>query len=99
MIVLWSIKELSIGWMKLVVVLRELDVEILNPAQLSIDVSLLGELGVVWHPSSFNFILIIWVKLSLWIDHHCISILEILSEVLLQGKSQSYLNCFQQKKC
>ena len=40
MVVLWAVEELSVSWVHLVVILGELDVEVINPAQLTIDVPL-----------------------------------------------------------
>ena len=84
MVVLWIVEELPVCWVELGVVLRELDVEVLDPAEFAINVSFLGKLGVVWHASALHFVFIIWVKLSLWIDHLSVSGLEVLSKVLLQ---------------
>lgn len=41
MIILWAIEELSVRWVKFVVVFGELDIEVLDPAKLTIDISLL----------------------------------------------------------
>ena len=83
MIVFGPIKELTVGWVQLVVILRKLDIKVLDPAQLSIDVSLLRELRIIWHSRSFNLILIIWIKLSLWINHNMLFILKVLVKVQL----------------
>jgi len=40
-IVLWPVEELSVVFVELAVVLGELDIEVLNPAELSVDISLL----------------------------------------------------------
>lgn len=42
MIVHWPIKVLPVGHMSKMVILGALDIEVRNPAQLSIDVSVLG---------------------------------------------------------
>ena len=39
-VVLWAVEELSVSWVHLVVILGELDIEVVNPAQLTIDVPL-----------------------------------------------------------
>ena len=39
-VVLWPVEELSVSWVHLVVILGELDIEVVNPAQLTIDVPL-----------------------------------------------------------
>ena len=83
MIVLWVVKELSVGWMHLCIILGELHVEILDPSQLTIDVTLLSKLSVVGHPCSLHFIFIVRVQLSLGVDHLGVSVLEVFAKVLL----------------
>ena len=40
-IVLWAVEKLSVSRVHLMVVLRELDIEVGNPAELAIDITLL----------------------------------------------------------
>ena len=64
-IVLGPVEELTVGGVHLVVVLRELDVEVGDPAELAVDVTLLGQLGVVWHARTLHVVFLIGVQLTL----------------------------------
>jgi hypothetical protein len=86
-IVLGAIKELSVSRIQLVIVLRGLDIEVGNPTQLAINVSLLRQLGVVWHSSALNFVFLIGIELSLRVKHHSLLILKVVVEILLKEKS------------
>ena len=68
MIVHWPIKVLPVGHMSKMVILGALDIEVRNPAQLSIDVSVLGNVGVIWHSCSLDLVHLIWVVLSPWLQ-------------------------------
>jgi hypothetical protein len=87
-IVFRAIKELTISWVHLVVVLWELDIEVGNPAKLAINVPLLGKLCIVWHTCAFHFIFIVWVELSLRVNENLLLVFEILVEVLLKEKTE-----------
>ena len=87
MVIFWAIEELTIRGMQFVVVLREFNVEVLDPAEFSVDVSLFGQFRVVRHPSSFNFVFIIRVKLSLWVDHDLLLVLEVLVKIHLKNNA------------
>ena len=84
MIVLGPVKELSVGGVELLVVLGELDVEVLDPAELSIDISLLRQFRIIRHSRSFDLVFIVWVKLSLRINHHVLFVLVVFIEQLLK---------------
>ena len=64
-IILGPVEELAVRWVHLVIVLGELHVEIGNPAELTVDVTLLRQLCVVWHSSALHLVLLIWVELPL----------------------------------
>jgi hypothetical protein len=70
--------------MHLVVILGVLHVEVVDPTKFTVDVSLLGKFGVVWHARSFHIVLLIWVKLALRVQQDPLLQLEILVKVLLQ---------------
>ena len=84
MVVLGPVEELSVGGVELLIVLGELDVEVLDPAELSIDISLLCQLRIIRHSRTFDLIFIVRVKLSLRINHHILFVLEVFIEQLLK---------------
>ena len=84
MVIFRAIKELTIRGMQFVVVLREFNVEVLDPAKFSVDISLFGQFRVVRHPCTFHFVFIIRVKLSLWVDHDLLLVLEVLVKIQLK---------------
>ena len=67
-IIFGPVKELTVSWVHFVIVLRELHVKVIDPAQLSVDVSFLGKFGVVRHASTLYIVLFIRVKLALWLQ-------------------------------
>ena len=73
--------------MHLVIVFAKLDIEVGNPAEFTVDVSLLGQLGVVRHASAFHLVLLIWVELSLRMEQHLVLVLVVFVKVLLWNKS------------
>ena len=82
-VVLWTIKEFTIRRMKFSIILWEFYVEVLYPTEFSINISFLWQLWVIRHSSALYFILIIWVKLSLWVDHNILLVLEVFIKVQL----------------
>ena len=48
------------------IILCVFDVEVRYPAKFTVDISFLGELGVVRHASALGLILLIGVQLTLW---------------------------------
>ena len=82
-VILGPVKELTVGWVHLVIVLRELHIKVIDPAQLSVDVSLLRKLGVVRHASTLYIVLFVGVKLALWMQQNALLVLEVFVEVLL----------------
>ena len=82
-IVLWAIEELTESWMHLVIVLGVLDVKVVDPAKLTVNISLLGQLSVVRHACALHFIFFIRVQLTLWVKQDSLLILEIFVKVLL----------------
>ena len=83
MVVLGAVEELTIRWVQLVIVLGAFDIEVADPAQLPIDVSLLRKLGIVWHPGSLDFVLIVGVQLPLRVVHDVILVTIVFPKVLL----------------
>ena len=61
MVILGTVKELSESGVHLVIILRVLNVEVVDPAELTINVSLLRQLCVVRHSRSLDFVLLIWI--------------------------------------
>jgi len=60
------IEELAVRRMHMLIVLRKLNVEVRNPAELAVDVAFLRNLGVVRHPCPFDFVLLKGVELAHW---------------------------------
>ena len=85
-IVLGTVEELTVSGVHLVVVLRELHVEVGDPAELTVDVALLGELGVVGHARALHIVLFIGIQLALRVEQHLLLVLEVLVEVLLRKR-------------
>jgi hypothetical protein len=82
MVVHWSIKVLSVGHVPDMVILGALHVEVRNPAQFAIDVSIFRDVRVVWHPSSLDLVHLIWVVFPLGFQKDWLFRLELFVEVL-----------------
>ena len=82
MVVHGAVEVLTVGHVPLLVIFGALHVEVTNPAQLPIEVSVLGHQGVVRHASSFDFIHLVGVCLSLGLQEDGLFLLEGLVEVL-----------------
>ena len=83
MVVLGTIKVLTVSWIELVIVLGKLYVEVRDPAELTVDVSFLRKLCVVRHSGSFDLIFLVRVQLALRMDENTVLVLEVFVEVLL----------------
>ena len=92
MVVLGAVEVLTIGRVQFIVVLGALDIEVSNPTELPIDVPLLREFCIIWHPGSFDFVLIVWIKLSLWMVHDVILVPEVFAKVLLKKVDTKRIN-------
>ena len=82
-VVLGAIEELSERRVHLVIVLGVLDVEVGDPAELAVNISLLGQLGVVGHARSLHFVLFVGIQLALRVQQDSLLVLEVFVEVLL----------------
>jgi len=82
-VVFGSIEEFAIRWVHCVIVLRVFDVEVVDPAKFSVDISLLGKFSVVWHAGSFHIVFFKRVKLALRMEQHALLVLKVLVKVLL----------------
>lgn len=82
MVVHWTIEILSVGSVSSVIIFRAFDIEVRNPAELSIDVTVLGHMRVVWHPRTLNLIHLVWVVLSPWLQKNRLFLLECFVEIL-----------------
>lgn len=78
------IEEFSHSWVHLVVVLRQLDVKVRDPCKFTVNITVLGDLGPVWHARAFHFILFVRIKLPQRFNHAGIFDLRVLVEVRLQ---------------
>ena len=63
-----AVKVLTVSRVLSSVVFRALDVEVGNPAKLTVKVTFSADLGVVRHSGAFHLILFVRVKLSLWLQ-------------------------------
>jgi len=66
MIIHWSIEVLSITTMSVMIILGAFYIEIRNPTELTIDISIFWNTWIVRHSSSFNFVHLIWIMFSSW---------------------------------
>ena len=82
MVVHWPIEVLPVCNMSNVVILGALHVEVGDPTQLSVDVSVFRHVRVVRHSSSLDLIHFIWVVLPSWFKQYWLFGLELLVEVL-----------------
>lgn len=83
MVVLGPVEELTIRGVHLVVVLRVLHVEVANPTEFAVDVTVFRKLRVIGLSSAFDIVFLIRVKLALWVQKHTLLILRVLIEVFL----------------
>ena len=82
-IVLGTIKELSVRRMHPVIIFWEFNIEVWNPSKLSIDIPLSCHFGVIWHAGTFDLVFLVWVQLSLWIEQYLLCIFSVFIKVLL----------------
>lgn len=82
MIIHWSIKILSVPGVPLIVIFRAFDIEVRNPAEFSINVTVLRHMRVVWHPRTLNLIHLVWVVLSPRLQEYWLFLLECFVEIL-----------------
>lgn len=80
-IVHWPIKIFSISNMSYLVIFWTFHVEIWNPAEFTVNVSIFGNDRVIWHSGSFDFVHFIWVVLSSWFYQYWLLCLESFIEI------------------
>jgi hypothetical protein len=88
-----GIKVLFVVRVSVIVIFRELNMEIWDPAKFAVDISIFGKFRIVRHPSSFNFVLFIGVKLAFGHQGDDFLVAEGLVEVLLKYYSLIDLLC------
>lgn len=66
MVVAGNVKEFLLSRMQAVIVLGVGDIEIGNPPQLSIDISVFVDLCVVWHAGAFDCVHVIRIHCLPW---------------------------------
>ena len=88
MVVLGAVEVFAIGRIKLVIVLGTLYVEVVDPAQLAVDVPLLRQLGVVGHPRTLHLVLFVGIELSLRVHQDTVFQAVVLTEVLLHASKK-----------
>ena len=88
-VVLRAVEELAVGRVQSLVVLGSLHVEVLDPAELAVYVSVLRQLSVVGHPGSLHFVFLVGVQLPLRIEQHSVRVLAVFSKILLQTQTVS----------
>lgn len=87
-----SIEELFVSEVPFVVILGVLDIEVADPAEFTVDVTVLGDFRILGDASAFHFILIERVHCFLLgelTDASAFGKLEVLVEVDLRGKKES----------
>ena len=82
MVVHWAVEVLPVSHMPPVVVFGALNVEVGYPPQLTIDVPVLGDAGIVGHPSAFDFVHLEWVFFTFGLDEDGLFRLELFVEKL-----------------
>ena len=81
MVVHGSIKVLSVSRVSHIVIFGAFHIEIWNPAEFAIDVSILWNNGVVRHSGAFDFIHLIRVMFSSWFYKYGLFLLEVLVKI------------------
>lgn len=64
MVVHGSVEILTVGGVASLVVFRNFDVKVRNPAKLSIDISFSGDFGPIGESCSLQFVIFIWIRLA-----------------------------------
>ena len=90
-VVLGPIKVFTVRRVPHVVILRVLNVEVRDPAELTIDITLLRHLSVVRHASAFDIVFLVGVKLTLWVEQKALLVLEVFVKVLLYIETKNIL--------
>lgn len=65
-VVLGSVEELAVVIVSVIVIFGFLHVEVGDPAQLSENVSVQGNLRIFWYTGSFNLVFFVGVELASW---------------------------------
>ena len=91
MVVFGGIEELLVRSVAVLVVLAQLNVEVGDPAEFSVDISLKGDFRVVGHAGSFDFVLFIRIQLSFGGQRNDRLVAEGLVEELLSNLRQRHL--------
>ena len=81
-IVHWSVKILSVGDVSSWIVFRALNIKVWDPSKLTIDISVFWDSRIIWHPSSLDFIHLIWIMFSSWLNQNCLLRLESFIKIL-----------------
>lgn len=61
-IVSWLVKELFVSNVPRIIIFAPFRLEIRYPTQLTKHISLFREVGAVWHPCAFSFVVFEWVN-------------------------------------
>ena len=69
--------------MHLLVVFAKIYIEVCHPAELAVDVALLGKFSVVRHACPLQLVLFVRVQMSLRLHKHVVLVFEVFVEVLL----------------
>ena len=88
MVVFGAVEVFPVGRIKLIIVLGTLYVEVVDPAQLAVDVPLLRQLGVVGHPRPLHFVLLVGIELPLRVHQDAVLQAVVLAEVLLYATNK-----------
>ena len=77
-----SVEKLSHCCVSDVIVFAHLHVEVWNPTQFTIDISVFWHSTIVRHPGALEFVKLIWVQLTLRFDQRSLFLLELLVKIL-----------------
>ena len=82
MIVHWAIEIFTICWVSHAIILAAFDIKVRDPAEFTVDVSILRHYRIIWHPSTLKFVQLIRIKLSLGLHHNILFCFEAFIEIL-----------------
>lgn len=82
MVVHWAVEVLTIGSMAGLVVFWAFDIEVWDPPELTINITIFWNFRIIWHPGALNLIHFIGVMLPFWLYKDWLFLLVGLIEVL-----------------
>ena len=83
-----TVEHLPTRRVDLVIVLADLHVEVRDPAQFAIDISLQREFSVLRHASALHLVFVVRIDRAFRIKHHLVRVHRVFAEVLLYNKQR-----------